>query len=203
MILTVLFHPLLLLTYLFGLLIAFNPLALSAIPESAYSQFLLLIFLTTFGMPFLLVILFLVLFKRGYSFRLLFLENSKDRVMPFLIVAIFYSMIVYLVGQRGQLSQVVYLVFILTTLIILITALISNYWKISAHAIGYSGMLSMLMVIHVHSPHSFLFYPLIGMLLMGGFLLSSRLYLRAHNPTQVYTGFMMGFSIGACLYFFL
>jgi membrane-associated phospholipid phosphatase len=203
MMLTVLFHPLLLLTYLFGLLIVFNPLSLTSIPESAYFRFLLLIFLTTFAMPFLLVVLFLVLFKRGYSFRALFLENSKDRVMPFLIVAIFYSMIVYLVGQRGQLSPLVYLVFILTTLIILITALISNYWKISAHAIGYAGMVSMLMIIHMKSPHSFLFYPVIGLLLIGGFLLSSRLHLRAHNPTQVYAGFMMGFSIGACLYFFL
>ncbi|MCU0430831.1 MAG: hypothetical protein MUF42_12780 [Cytophagaceae bacterium] len=200
-IITVLFHPLLLLSYLFTLVVFFNPLQLSSIPENSHLRFLVLVFLTTFGMPFLLVALFLLLFRRGVTFRILMLERSKDRVMPLLIVAIFYSMLVYLIGQRNQFNQWVYMVFIITTILILLTAFISTYWKISAHAVGYAGMLSMLMVIHAQSPHSMLFYPILLLILLGGMLLSARLYLRAHTPWQVYSGMALGFSLGTTLYF--
>lgn len=63
-----------------------------------------------------------------------------------------------------------------------------------------SGMLAIIVVVAIQSPgHDLLFY-LLGGILGTGALASSRLYLNAHTPLEVFGGILLGF--GVCFFTF-
>ncbi len=131
------------------------------------------------------------------------LENSKERVFPFLIIAGFYSVLIYFIRLTPQFNEVILVVMSSVTVAILIVAMISNFWKISAHAVGVSGMVALLAAINNRIPDSTLFYPLTILIILAGCLLSARLYLNAHNPAQILGGTVLGLLVGGFSYIFL
>ncbi|HVD97373.1 MAG TPA: hypothetical protein VNB90_04150 [Cytophagaceae bacterium] len=199
-----LFHPLLFPTYIFLLIGYFAPLALAPLNTLEGRRFLIsLIFLSTFFLPFLLLILYIMIRNARWSVQNFFMETGKERVFPFLIIGMFYSILIYFVRQVPQLNDVILVVMTCVTVCILFTAVISNYWKISVHAVGISGMIGLLGAINNKIPDSFLFYPITGMIVFAGLLLSARLYLNAHTPAQILAGVMLGLAVSGVSGFFL
>ena len=80
---------------------------------------------------------------------------------------------------------------------ILITAIISRYWKISAHAVGIGGLCGCCALLNLHYLQPNLFMVLIVSILLAGIVLSSRVYLQAHTLSQVYAGWVLG--AGVCV----
>lgn len=120
-----------------------------------------------------------------------------------MVIGIFYSILVYFIRQAPQLNDVILMVMTCVTVSILLVAVISNFWKISAHAVGISGMIGLLGVINNKVPDAMLFYPLIALIFMAGCLMSARLYLNAHTPSQIAGGIILGLSVSGISYIFL
>jgi membrane-associated phospholipid phosphatase len=65
----------------------------------------------------------------------------------------------------------------------------------SAHMTGFGGVLAVVGVLGIYFPSLDLAYLLVATLLLGGVVASSRLYLEAHRPAEVYVGLLVGFAI--------
>jgi membrane-associated phospholipid phosphatase len=201
---SVLFHPLLLPTYIFILVGYFSPLAIAPLNTLEGRRFLIgLIFLSTFFLPFLLLALYIMIQNTRWTMKSFFLENPKERVFPFLIIAAFYSVLIYFLRLTPQFNETILIVMSCVTVSIIIMAIISNFWKISAHAVGISGMIAVLASINNRIPDSTLFYPLVIIIVLAGCLMSARLYLNAHNPSQILGGALLGLLVGGFSYIFL
>ncbi|TDB63320.1 hypothetical protein [Arundinibacter roseus] len=205
-VLSVLLHPLLLPTYLFGTLILLVPelLGVSALGFPAQMSLLLLLFLNTFLAPSLLVFYF---YRLGYI-ESLHLETLKDRRLPYLATLLIYTLSTYLFGWRFQpiseLAPQIAVVLGCITFSLGVVALVSLSWKISAHATGMGGCLGALGGILTRFGDAALFYPLLVAVLLTGLLMSARLRLNAHTPGQIGAGLGVGLvvSIAGILLFF-
>ena len=131
------------------------------------------------------------------------MENSKDRVFPFMVIGAFYSLIIYFLRKAPQINDTIVIIMVAITVAILLCALVSSFWKISAHSTGIVGMITILAVINNNIPDSGLFYPIVILILISSFLMSARLYLNAHTPEQILAGGILGLSLGGMTYFFI
>lgn len=86
---------------------------------------------------------------------------------------------------------------------VLMTAFISIFWKISAHAIALGASLMIFLLVYTIIPNPDFIYVIIGTLLISGITLSSRLYLNGHTPGQVYAGYVLGMVISSIGLYFL
>ena len=195
--LSVVFHPLLMPTLLFGMLLFLVPgvLGMDAFSSSLRLSLLVLIFVGTFMVPSLLIY---YLFRSGYV-RNIQLTNLEDRRMPYFLTGLVYLFVAYLFTFRMQLvSDLAPEVGILIGSIaisILLVGVISLTWQISAHSVGIGGVLGVLASIMLKFSVTDLFMPLILLVLLTGFVASARLKLNAHTPAQVGAGLALGLSV--------
>ena len=77
---------------------------------------------------------------------------------------------------------------------VLVMALISLKWKISAHMAGMGGIIALVYQIHVQGLSAFyLLWLLCILIVVAGLLGSARLTLKRHNLWQVLAGVIVGF----------
>jgi hypothetical protein len=129
------------------------------------------------------------------------LSSQKDRTYPYLITALFYFGLFYLMYDINIWSVIKFSVLI-SGIVILLTALINLKYKISAHMVGIGGLLGAL--ISISSIIRFdmtAFYVLV--ILLAGVIGFSRLKLEEHKPSQVYAGFLLGLTTQVVLFFAL
>ncbi len=119
------------------------------------------------------------------------LKKKEDRTIPYILTAISYllcSVSLYMLVFPIYVSSV-----IIAVAIALITdAIVSRFWKISAHMTGIGAMLGGALCICYHM-HIFPVICLLSIILLCGLLATARLYLKAHTPMQVIAGFANGF----------
>lgn len=199
-ILSALFHPLLMPTIIFGILFYVAPESIQNLEQfndsarvgvmSLKIGLLLLIFLQTFVLP---VFTIYCLHRFGFVNDLK-METLEDRRIPYLVtVAIYTFVATFFMMKLKQLPEIAV---IMTGIAFSIAsvALISLYWKISAHAVGISGTLGALIGIVIKFGSYELFYPIIIVILTGGLLIAARLHLNAHTPAQVIAGSFLGLT---------
>jgi hypothetical protein len=194
------FHPLLMTTYLFVMLLGFFPESFLTYQMNAKARWLivLLVFITTFIIP----AISLYILKLTNSITSLSLFDRKERILPFFYTTIFYGITAYLFSRQISSSSVIVNILIGTTLVILTAAIITIFWKISAHGVGIGGFIGFMIAIKLLNPEATLLIPLAIAIFASGLTLSARLKLNAHNPDQVYAGFGIGVFISfATLYF--
>jgi len=204
--LSVVLHPLLLPTYIFGILFGLTPelIGVVALSPSARLSLLVLLFLNTFVAPALVIY---YLYRLGFV-QSLQLKTLRDRRLPYLISLIIYSVSTYLFGWQFQpvseLAPQIAVVLGSITVSLALVALISLSWQISAHAVGMGGCLGALGGIILRQGDFALFLPFIFGVIATGLLLSARLRLNAHTPAQSYVGLGLGVvvSMAAVFLFF-
>jgi membrane-associated phospholipid phosphatase len=152
---------------------------------------LLLIFLQTFILP---VFTIYCLHRFGFVGDLK-METLEDRRLPYIVTVAIYTFIAAFFTMK--LKQLPEIALIMTGIAfsIAMVAIISLYWKISAHAVGISGTLGALIGIVIKQSSYELFYPIIVVILIGGLLIAARLHLNAHTPAQVIAGSFLGLII--------
>lgn len=196
-ILSVVLHPLLMPTLLFGILLFQVPavVGVDAFTTPLRLSLLSLIAVGTFGLPALLIFL---LYRAGYL-RNLTLDDRADRHLPYLLTGLVYSGLTYLFARRMQLvSEVapeISVVLGSITISILLVALISLSWKISAHGVGIGGALGALVGIMGKFGETDLFWIVLAFVLLTGLLASARLHLNAHTPAQISAGLGLGLLV--------
>ena len=186
--LSIIFHPLLMTSILFAILYSVgSPVTLPVAP--AIKQFLLIIFLITFLIP-LLSISFLRLTKTISS---VYLVDRKERVIPFIFITVFYFTISFMFIYKQNITSGINLVFLTISILILLVTAITFFFKISAHAAALGGIVGFIMAYYLKSPELVSMEWVLGSILILGLIMSARLYLNAHKPSEVYFGSLLGF----------
>ena len=187
------FHPLLMPTILFLLLLFIAPTPLGAEPLELLMKLAVagFVFIYTFAIPAYIV----YLMKRWGLISSLKLENLKDRRLPYFVTAIIYTVLGYFLYSKN--SMLFPCGFILWSIaaVILCVGIISLWWQISAHAAGVGGMIGALAGVLVHLGEQNLFFPLLFLVILSGYVISARLALNAHTPAQVGAGFLIGLGL--------
>lgn len=187
--LSVVFHPLLMTTYLFVILSFYLPGILQPIRPSLW--FIFLIFLMTFLLPSLNFIFFRV----TGTIKDLNLFNRTDRILPFAFVTILYCVVTFMFYWKFPVPNVLKLMMIITAMVI-VSAVITVFYKISVHSVAVCGIIGILLPLNNASEQGLLLYPTVGSLVIAGVVMSSRLQLNAHVLREVLYGAVIGFAIG-------
>lgn len=214
--LSIVFHPLLIPFYMLFLLLLVNPylFGVSSVQDEGARLILLLVFLYTFFIP---AVSFLVMYFLGMISDLN-VPEKEERIGPYLITGILYMWVYYNFAQKGELPPA-YVSFMLGTVIALFLAFLLNIFsKISAHTVGMGGLIGMLVITLLwFSYGSFtvdinlygtvevrMLHLLIGGVLIAGAVGTSRMLLKAHEPNEIYGGYLVGFAaqVFAFLYIF-
>ncbi|WP_026629231.1 hypothetical protein [Dyadobacter alkalitolerans] len=205
LILSVVFHPLILTTYLFALLFIITPdlVGVSAFELPALASLLLLLFLNTFIAPTLVV----YYFQKMGIISTMHVDDLAERRLPYLACIIIYGIATYLFGWKlqpiAELAPQIAIILGAATVSLLIVTVVSLFWKISAHATGIGGSLGMLTGLLIRHDEAQLLIPLIITVLVAGWLLSARLHLNAHTPAQILVGVICGVFVSSLtVYFF-
>ena len=188
-----LFHPLLLATYMFGLFTFFLPAGLDPLKEDGHLNFVFLIFCVTFLLP----ALNLGIFKTFGSIKSLAMEERQERIIPFSFIAILYSAITYLFYSRTRVSfndNLLKFLLIIDVLVIIAT-LVTIFYKVSVHSMSIWAFIGIILPLNKLSEDGALFYPTIALIVIAGLVMTARLQLNAHTPREIMVGGMLGFAI--------
>ena len=195
-IISTVFHPLLVPTYALLLLMNFQTHSILAIPYSYRYVIVAFVFLATFVLPSILVFLLL---KAG-KIKSLEMQTQRERVLPMLIIAMaFYG--TYFLLKQTSISSLITFFMVGSTMLVLIALLINYILKISLHMIAWGGFFGLLLGFAINF-HYNLIVELFIMIFLVGIIATARLKLNAHNPLQIYLGFLIG-TIGMFFLFFL
>jgi hypothetical protein len=186
-IISIIFHPLLIPTYLIAVLMNLNIFFALMIPEEAKWKIIVLVLITSAIFP----LLILYGMYRLKLVKSLTIESREERLYPYIATTIFFFLSCYMIWQIN-ISPVYYYCLLGASLLALMTLLINIFWKISAHTIAMGGALGVLI-----SLQSVLLIDLLWLIavtiLISGAVGFARLRAGAHTQAQIYTGYIVGF----------
>jgi membrane-associated phospholipid phosphatase len=186
-IISYIFNPLLMPTL--GILIIFHSgTYLSYMPFEGKKFLFTLIFAGTFVIP-LCFLPFYFYFKVIQSVEM---ETQLQRIMPLLITCVLYFCTFYIL--RSMPVPFITMFVFSTCVSLLVNLLILLKWKVSSHLIGLGGITGLIASLHIRLNADITNFLILSILL-SGLVGSSRLRLNSHTPSQVYLGFLIGFSI--------
>jgi hypothetical protein len=188
LLISVVFQPLLMPSLVFGLLFFGVPQATS-LPEAFKVRIFYLIVCATLLIP---VVLMLGLRWSGYVKSLHF-EEKSDRRVPFILVTLFYVLTTYFLKEKTELDPILWQGMGVITAAVTLLTVVTYFWKMSAHLTGIGGVLAVTGILGLYFPSVTVAYLLVATLVLGGGIASSRLYLDAHRPAEVYVGLLVGF----------
>ena len=203
---SVVFHPLLVPTYMLILLLLVNPylFGINSIGEPEGRLVILLVFLYTFFLPAIAMVVMRYLGLVS-SFQM---RDKTERIGPYLLTGMLYLWVYYNFKQNGQVPTA-FTAFMLGTVIALFIAFFINiFTKISTHAVGMGGLVGMVIItMLLFSYNTFnldlgflgTYHVTIGAVLLfailaAGMVGSARLLLQAHDPLDLYGGYLVGFT---------
>ncbi|GAA4017122.1 hypothetical protein GCM10022408_33360 [Hymenobacter fastidiosus] len=136
-----------------------------------------------------------VLYWFGQLDSLLLRERSQ-RPLPLLLATFSFGMAATVLIQRTIFDVLLGQMMVGMMLAVFLTFLISLSWKISAHGVGVGGMVSLFILLYLSKPQSqWLLWWLLGAVVVAGAVLSARLALEAHTPSQAWAGLALGAGV--------
>ncbi len=197
LIISVIFQPLMMATY--GCLMLFF-----LIPDTVYDyltplnnkiRITFVVFLFTCLFPIINIFL-LYKFKRVRSITL---SHQEERTYPYLTTTIFYFGLFYLLMDVNIWNNIKTFI-VGGGLAILACALINIKYKISAHMTGIGGLLGILIASSYLIKFDMTIYYIL-VIVIAGLIGTSRMILKEHSASQVYSGFFLGLLIQIILFF--
>lgn len=158
-----------------------------------------MVFLTTFVIPLLSVVM-MRLTKNIGSFNM---DSKEERVFPFSMISLFYMITTYLFYLKFRIDPTLLLALVVITISVIILTSATFFWKVSAHMTGISGLVAIIFAVSLKYPAHDYLELLVGSIVVAGLVGSSRLYLNAHTPGEIFTGFFLGFSICFSAFYWL
>ncbi|MEK6617014.1 MAG: PAP2 family protein, partial [Bacteroidota bacterium] len=152
----------------------------------------------TFTVTFLLPLLNALLLLKLKFISSLEMKTRQERKFPYLISAVCYFSESYFL-MNANVPVLIKALMVGATLLVVSVLIINLFWKISAHTVGIGGLCGMMIAISSRLQIN-LHYILIALFLIAGIVAFSRLKLSAHNPVQVYVGFLLGVSVPLILF---
>jgi hypothetical protein len=182
---SILLHPLLMPT-LAIIIILYSGSYLSNIPVTAKKLLIILFISGTFLLPLLMIPL---IYMRGIITDLQ-LSERKQRTVPLTVTLIFY-LLTFFLFLRIPVYRFMHSFMLASVISVFITLIVNYRWKISIHMVGLGGLSAFLIAVSILLNIN-LFPYLILTILASGITGSSRLYLQAHSPKEIYSGYLLG-----------
>ncbi|HMV10020.1 MAG TPA: hypothetical protein PK325_10235 [Cyclobacteriaceae bacterium] len=188
------FHPLLMGTYLFLIMALLLPAALYPINADSQLKFVGIYFVMSFLLPALMI----SMMKMFGSVKSLMMQNRQERVFPFFMILVLYATFTYMLTYQNRigLEDNIFRFILIIDALVLISFLITLFYKVSVHAIGIAGLAGILLPLNQQSDNQLLFWTTIGVVVLAGVVMSARLQLHAHTPRQILVGGLAGLLIG-------
>lgn len=188
LVISVVFQPLLIPSLVYGLVFFIVPEA-SSIPYELKGRFYSLIVLSTLLIPLITIIGF----RLAGAVKSLHMATLGERYIPFTVICIYFSLTTYFLREKVEFDPILWQILLVITATIVGLTVVTFFWKMSAHMTGLGGLLAMVVVMAAVFPTFRPLYPLLGSIILSGVVASSRLYLNAHRPVEIYAGFFYGF----------
>ena len=139
----------------------------------------------------LLPLSFLPFFKYKNVISSWIVENRRERIIPLLITSILYGTTSYII-MRFPVPAFLKSYFFAAFFVSVAVTVINFWWKISIHSVG-AGALTAAVLYLSFKMYTPLVWHLVAVILAGGVVMSSRLWLNTHNTRQIWLGFLTGF----------
>lgn len=139
--------------------------------------------------------------KKGGFIRDYELTEKSDRFLPYLITFISYAMLGFYFFKAGM--YIWFLSLLAAPLLLLVIgAIITIWWKISAHMMGIGSLIGGVLSVCYNVKGINPFVIFIILFILAGCLGVARLVLKRHTPAQVYAGFLLGLVVTyGCVWF--
>jgi hypothetical protein len=189
---SILFHPLLMATYLFSLLAWALPSALAPLNASAHFTFIFFLFIVTFLLPALNI----GMFKLFGTIKSVSMVDRKERVLPFVFISLIYIVITYLFYSKSRISlndNFLKLMMIIDLLVVIAT-MVTFFFKVSVHSLAIWGLIGIILPLTKIAEINTLFYVTLVLIVLAGLIMSSRLQLGAHTSREVMWGGVLGLA---------
>jgi hypothetical protein len=174
------FHPLLMATYLIILLGKFFPAMLMIGPRHVW-----LIVVPAIN---------LLLFRYLGSIQSLYLESRKERILPFLFISVMYGLVAFLFYYKLPFSANFNKLMVIVASLVIVATLITLFYKVSVHSLALGGLVGILFPLIRFLPA--LLLPTTLTVAVTGLVISSRLLLGAHTPRETLVGSLTGVLTG-------
>jgi hypothetical protein len=185
-----LFHPLLFITYLVILLGFLMPRFL-LIPSAAVWRFAGFVAVITFIFPAANI----VMLKAFGTIRSLEMEKRKDRLLPFMMITVFYGVVCAMFYYKVSMNVNFNKIMLIATALTAVATVVTFFFKISIHSLAMGGALGIIMPLN-KAAEGTLLYPVVLLIVLAGVVMSARLYLQAHTLREVGYGVAVGFLVG-------
>jgi membrane-associated phospholipid phosphatase len=188
---SVVFHPLLLTTYLVLVLTQFFPSMLMIRTENK-NVIIGLIFILTFVLPAANVIML----RYFGTVSSLTLYSRQERILPFIFISLLYVLVTFLFYFKLPFSANFNKLLLITTDLVISSLFITLFYKISIHSLAIAGAIGILLPLNKATENASLLWPTAIVILIAGAVMSSRLLLESHTPREVMYGGLIGFLVG-------
>ena len=155
-----------------------------------YQNYILLILVICTIMLPVLCMLFLIKFDIISSLEM---KEKHERPIPLLLTGGCLILSLKLTEKLLAFTPVLKKELVGAIIIILLASIISKFWKISLHMLGVGGLIGVL--VSLQYLYGGLSSMIIYFMLIAGITAMARIYLKAHNHSQIYFGFIVGFII--------
>lgn len=183
------FHPLMMTGYMSALLAIFMPEAYIPFPEQAVWQLVLSFFILTALFPALFVF---GLWMFTPLVTDLELTDRKERLVPFVVLILFYSLAAYVLVIELELGPIIRVLLFSAIVMIAIMLVINTRFKISIHCSAAWALAGYALGLSVNYSLINILPMVFGTIVIGGLIGTSRLYLGCHKPTEVWLGTIFG-----------
>ena len=193
-IVSVVFHPLFMPTYLFSLLAWALPTLLEPIIPELQLKFLMFIFLVTAALPLLNV----GIFKSFRTIRSFAMVERKERLLPFVFISAIYVAVTYLfhIHARMNLNDNFLKFMVIIDMLVVVSTIATFFFKVSVHSVSVWGLIGILVPLNKITEVNSIFYPTLGVIVLAGVIMSARLKVGAHNSREVMLGAVLGLATG-------
>ena len=199
---SVLFHPLMIITYMILIMLMVDPYMFGVHSVEGGMLEVIRAFASTFFIPAIAVMMMKAL---GFvsSFEM---KDPQERIGPYIVTGIFYLAYFYAMYRNPDMPRI-YVAFLLGSVVGLFLAFFLNLFsKISAHGVGMGGLLGMVLITVFRTKQTTFMIQLGGAMeislntlliltiIFCGIVGTSRLLLNAHEPKDLYGGFLVGIA---------
>ena len=200
---SIVFHPLLMLTYMLTILLIVNPYLFGPTITQRSDVLVLVVFLSTFLIPAFAVFLMSAL----GLISSIELKDRQERIGPYIITGVFYLWVFRNLLDNPDMPLAFKIFTLGATIGLFLAFFVNLFSKVSMHATGMGVLLGMVVITMLKFSYENFTLQLGGntfqmsihtilllVIILCGIVGTARLFLGAHDPKDLYGGFVIGFG---------
>ncbi len=197
-ILSYIFHPVLMPTLMMVILYWLSPVSFAGINSASFGKLMLPIIINTLVFP--IVATFLV---KGVGFiDSIHMRSSKDRIIPLIITMVFYFWANNVFSNLEGVPLIAHVLTLGSFWGIIAIFMINIFTKVSMHTTAAGGVIGILCVLMLLSPVNLVAAFFVA-ILIAGITGTARMILGAHQPGDIWLGYIVGIVVQLSAYLYL